>query len=109
MVWCRRTPDGSAYTLDFPWGNMGHITNGICLSVIYQHLNFDEPTSNDRIRNRCFLQRQLGYMFNHKCNTPGSSCNTADAEGFSYMVGYASAIGTVVVAVFLCAAGVQWG
>ena len=61
--------------------------NGICLSAVYQHLNFDEPSSAARSRNRCFLQRQMGYLFNHKCSTPGSSCNTPDNEGFSYLVG----------------------
>lgn len=88
MPGCRKTPDGSAYPLDFPWGNLGSITNGICLSAMYQHLNFDAADSAARVGNRCFMHEQIGYIFNHKCATEGSSCNTEGDEGFSYMVGY---------------------
>ena len=83
----RKTPDGSAYTLDFPWGNTGSILNGVCLSAVYQKLAIDPATSEDSADNRCFIQRQLGYFFNHKCSTSGSACDTPTEEGFSYMVG----------------------
>ena len=86
----RRTEDGNAYPLDFPWGQLGSVMNGVCLSVVYQHLDFDAGDSAARVRNRCFLQRQMGYFFNHKCDAAGSSCNTPDDAGFSYMVGWGS-------------------
>jgi hypothetical protein len=89
VVVYRRTPDGSAYPLDFPWGNTGSILNGVCLSAVYQKLNIDAYESPERQRSRCFMERQLGYFFNHKCTTAGSKCNTPTAEGFSYMVGCA--------------------
>ena len=84
---CRRTPDGSAYPLDFPWGNLGTTMNGMCAAGIYQALGYDGVSSKARKDAACFMQRQLGYIFNHKCTTRGSSCNTRGPDGFSYMVG----------------------
>lgn len=92
LVRCRKTPDGSAYTLDFPWGNTGSILNGVCLSAVYQKLAIDPASSEAAADNRCFIQRQLGYFFNHKCTTTGSACNTPTDEGFSYMVGCATTL-----------------
>ena len=92
---CRRTPDGSAYPLDMPWGNMGTTMNGVCAAALYNYYGFDEFNSTTMADSRCFMQRQLGYIFNHKCpedtKSSNSSCNTPDAEGFSYMVGCAFA------------------
>jgi hypothetical protein len=39
---------------------------------------------------RCFMQKQLGYLINHKCNRAGATCNTGITEGFSYLVGCAN-------------------
>lgn len=61
--------------------------NGVCLSAVYQQLNIDAYASEESADNRCFIQRQLGYFFNHKCTKTGSMCNTPTTEGFSYMVG----------------------
>lgn len=88
---CRRTQDGSAYPLDSPWGNLGTTMNGMCAAGMYQTLGYDPVDSPLRKSAACFMQRQLGYIFNHKCerNLPGYSCNTNSTEGFSYMVGCA--------------------
>eukprot|EP00892_Ulva_mutabilis_P000098 jgi/Ulvmu1/10089/UM006_0036.1 len=85
--YCERTPDGSAYPLDFPWGNLGTTMNAMCAAGVYGRLAFDADDSPLRKDAACFMQRQLGYIFNHKCETRGSSCNTNGTEGFSYMVG----------------------
>eukprot|EP00892_Ulva_mutabilis_P000076 jgi/Ulvmu1/10069/UM006_0016.1 len=84
---CERTPGGSAYPLDFPWGNLGTTMNGMCAAGIYQALGYDGVDSKARKDAACFMQRQLGYIFNHKCTTPDNSCNTQGPDGFSYMVG----------------------
>eukprot|EP00892_Ulva_mutabilis_P000071 jgi/Ulvmu1/10064/UM006_0011.1 len=84
---CERTPDGSAYPLDFPWGNLGTAMNGMCAAGMYQALAYDSVDSEARKDAACFMQRQLGYTFNHKCATDGYSCNTNGPDGFSYMVG----------------------
>eukprot|EP00892_Ulva_mutabilis_P000075 jgi/Ulvmu1/10068/UM006_0015.1 len=84
---CERTPGGSAYPLDFPWGNLGTTMNGMCAAGIYQTLGFDLVDSKARKDAACFMQRQLGYIFNHKCTTRDNSCNTNGPDGFSYMVG----------------------
>lgn len=84
---CRRTPDGSAYPLDMPWGNSGTIMNGMCAAAMYQFIQVDQPTHPVYKGASCFLRQQLGYFFNHKCTQTGS-CNTgASSEGFSYQVG----------------------
>ena len=84
---CRRTPDGSAYPLDMPWGNSGTIMNGMCAAAMYQFIQVDQPTHPVYKDASCFLRQQLGYFFNHKCTHTGS-CNTgASSEGFSYQVG----------------------
>lgn len=88
---CRRTPDGSAYPLSMPWGNLGTTMNGMCAVGMYQALGYDSLESPLRKSAACFVQRQLGYVFNHKCLPTNSSCNTPDSEGFSYMVGCAAA------------------
>jgi hypothetical protein len=86
---CRRTPDGSAYPLDMPWGNSGTIMSGICASALYNYWNFDDKASPVRLASRCFMRKQLGYHYNHKCSHTGA-CNTGTDEGFSYTVGCAS-------------------
>ena len=89
------------------WGNYGVIMGGMCAAAIVEKYNLDPDNSS---RNRCFMQRQIGYMFNHKCatcdeiddsndtvegnggefnNTECSKCDTPDSSGFSYMVGCA--------------------
>lgn len=70
---CRKTPDGSAYPLDVPWGNMGAITNGLCITAIAEKYSVDPDNSE---RNRCFMQRQLGYV-------TLSTCAYHDAVGAS--------------------------
>ena len=94
---CRRTRDGSAYPLDMPWGNMGTTLNGVCAAALYNHYGFDSWNKTEMVESRCFMQRQLGYIFNHKCSadektTAKSPCNTPGAEGFSYMVGCAQTL-----------------
>eukprot|EP00892_Ulva_mutabilis_P000083 jgi/Ulvmu1/10075/UM006_0022.1 len=85
---CERTPDGSAYPLAMPWGNLGTIMNGMCAAGTYHDLGFDAADSPIRQASACSMQRQLGYIFNHKCtDDEDSSCATPNAEGFSYMVG----------------------
>eukprot|EP00892_Ulva_mutabilis_P000072 jgi/Ulvmu1/10065/UM006_0012.1 len=84
---CERTPGGSAYPLDFPWGNLGTTMNAMCAAGVYDRLAYDAEDSAERKDAACFMQRQLGFIFNHKCDTPGNSCNTPGEEGFSYMVG----------------------
>ena len=74
-----------------PWGNLGTTMNGMCAVGIYQTLGYDSLESPLRKSAACFMQRQLGYIFNHKCAFGNTTCNTPDNEGFSYMVGCASA------------------
>jgi hypothetical protein len=78
-----------------PWGNLGTSLNGVCAAALYNHYAFDGFKTPNMVQSRCFMQRQLGYIFNHKCAASAksrtSSCNTRSAEGFSYMVGYDSA------------------
>ena len=75
--------------MDFPWGNLGTTMNGMCAAGIYQTLGYDAVDSPFRRDAACFMQRQLGYIFNHKCTTKDYSCNTQGPDGFSYMVGCA--------------------
>lgn len=74
-----------------PWGNMGTTLNGVCTAALYNFYEFDAANKTEMVDARCFMQRQLGYIFNHKCLDPPEpevyKCNTADAEGWSYMVG----------------------
>lgn len=84
------TPDGSAYPLDMPWGNMGTTMNGICAAALYNWYEYDFANKTEVANSRCFMQRQLGYTFNHKCPVPEEphyKCNTPDTSGWSYMVG----------------------
>eukprot|EP00892_Ulva_mutabilis_P000082 jgi/Ulvmu1/10074/UM006_0021.1 len=90
FTFCQRTPDGSAYPLSMPWGNLGTTMNGMCAVGTYQALGYDSQESPLRKSAACFMQRQLGYIFNHKCPFGNTTCNTPDAEGFSYMVGFGS-------------------
>ena len=65
--------------------------NGMCAVGTYHNLAFDSPASPLHAASACAMQRQLGYIFNHKCvEDDDSSCSTPDAEGFSYMVGCAA-------------------
>ena len=73
-----------------PWGSLGTTMNGMCAVGMYQTLGYDAVESPLRKSAACFMQRQLGYIFNHKCQFSNSSCNTPDSEGFSYMVGCAT-------------------
>lgn len=99
MINCyRRTADGGAYPLDIPQGQIGQGLNGICLTAVASKLGL--LTSTFKRQAHCFMQRQLGYMYNHKCADNAehgdSSCNTDDSEGFSYIVGYVVVIHRVV-------------
>ena len=64
--------------------------NGMCMAAIAGKLGLLSTTAAERESN-CFIQRQMGYIFNHKCADDeehgDSSCNTSDSEGFSYVVG----------------------
>jgi hypothetical protein len=84
---CRRTPGGNAYPVDIPWGQNGAGLQGACSAALYAKLVVDDYGSEDARAARCFLQRQLGYLTNHKCNDTSSKCSTPDSEGWSYMVG----------------------
>ena len=88
---CRRTEDGAAFPLDIPQGQLGQALNGVCMAAVATKLGvLNSAAERD---SHCFMQRQLGYMFNHKCadtsENSGAACNTGDSEGFAYMVGYA--------------------
>lgn len=76
-----------------PWGSMGTTMNGVCAAALYNYYAFDQFIQTEMVESRCFMQRQLGYIFNHKCadskKMVSSSCNTPTTEGFSYMVGCA--------------------
>ena len=88
---CRATPDGSAYPLDIPWGNMGTTMNGVCAAALYNYYEYDLANKTEVQDSRCFMSRQLGYIFNHKCTAAGTEeykCNTPDTMGWSYMVGW---------------------
>eukprot|EP00892_Ulva_mutabilis_P000079 jgi/Ulvmu1/10071/UM006_0018.1 len=86
-TFCERTDGGNAYPLSFPWGNLGTTMNGVCMAGMYQMLGYDSVNSKARKDAACFMQRQLGYHFNHKCTTNGYACNTNGASGFSYVIG----------------------
>jgi hypothetical protein len=75
--------------LQIPWGNTGAALNAVCLSGIYQKLGINAFTDQKMKDARCLMQRELGYLTNHKCARSGYKCNTATAEGWSYMVGCA--------------------
>ena len=68
---CRRTPDGSAYPVDIPWGNTGIITGGMCASSIVEKYNLDPDNSS---RNRCFLERQMGCDVTYKTTARCRAC-----------------------------------
>jgi hypothetical protein len=75
-----------------PWGNSGTIMNGMCATAMYQVMGVDPPTHPTFKTGSCFLRKQLGYFFNHKCKHIGS-CNTGpSSEGFSYQVGCAASL-----------------
>jgi hypothetical protein len=73
--------------VDIPWGQNGAGMQGVCSAALYAKLVVDDYTNEDARAARCFMQRQLGYLTNHKCTIPSSMCNTPDSEGYSYMVG----------------------
>ena len=65
----------------------------MCGAAIYQKMGLDSYDSEFNKRARCMMQRELGYLTNHKCTrTDGSKCNTGSSEGWSYMVGCAPAL-----------------
>ena len=76
--------------------------NGMCAAGIYQTLGYDPVNSKARKDAACFMQRQLGYIFNHKCSSGTSSCNTKGPDGFSYMVGCAPARLAPVICAHAC-------
>jgi hypothetical protein len=91
---CRRTQDGYAYPVDVPWGNTGTSAAAVCMAGIY-HKTSGEPFDDPQMRSaRCFIQKQLGHLVNHKCpadrNQTEFGCNTDSVEGYSYMMGYDS-------------------
>lgn len=96
MIGCRRTDDGNTYSTDIPQGQLGQALNGVCLAGMAAKL--DLLNSAAVPDSTCFMQRQLGYIFNHKCadsaDNSDSSCNTPDSEGFSYLVGCATILFT---------------
>eukprot|EP00892_Ulva_mutabilis_P000073 jgi/Ulvmu1/10066/UM006_0013.1 len=61
--------------------------NAMCAAGVYQTLAYNSADSPLWQGAACFMQQQLGYIFNHKCSTRGSSCNTHGPVGFFYMVG----------------------
>lgn len=78
--------------MEVPWGHTGTSLNAVCMAGIYHRFSLGQQDTR-RVRDaRCFMHQQLGYLLNHKCDTAGSSCNTPDAEGFSYMVGCAAGV-----------------
>jgi hypothetical protein len=86
---CRRSADGNAYPLDIPWGNTGSSMNAICMAALYHKYGFDEMDQPKMKAARCFMQRQLGFVTNHKCERSNATCATKGKAGFSYIVGYA--------------------
>jgi hypothetical protein len=84
---CRRTADGNAYPVDIPWGQNGAGMQAVCAASIYAKLAVDGYDNVEARRARCLVQRQLGFLLNHKCTTTGSKCVTSSTEGWSYMVG----------------------
>ena len=76
--------------MDIPWGNNGMGLQGVCAAAIYSKLGVDSYGSADAKGARCFMERELGYLTNHKCSRGGDyKCSTGDSEGWSYMVGCA--------------------
>jgi hypothetical protein len=62
----------------------------VCAASIYAKLAVDDYDNVEARRARCLVQRQLGFLLNHKCTTSpgaGSKCVTSSTEGWSYMVG----------------------
>lgn len=59
---------------------------------------FDDP---QMMSARCFIQKQLGHLVNHKCvssRDPAEfGCNTDSVEGYSYMMGCAAAFMSTAV------------
>jgi hypothetical protein len=53
---CRKTPDGYAYPIDVPWGNMGSSWSALCMAGIYQSLGVEDDLSDTLKDVRCFLQ-----------------------------------------------------
>ena len=68
--------------------------NAMCAAGIQQTLGAAEGPTQARKDVACFMQRQLGYIFNHKCVDRESSCDTHGPDGFSYMVGCAALHGS---------------
>ena len=86
----RRTPDGTAYQVQAGWGNTGSVLQAVCSNAIDLKTGvkrFTEQEVNDAL---CFIDREIGYLFNHKCDRSNDTCATPDEEGFSYMIGCAS-------------------
>ena len=62
----------------------------VCAAAVYNKLAYADAAATGGAR--CFMHRQLGFLTNHKCaKGTGAMCDTTNAEGFSYMVGYAPA------------------
>jgi hypothetical protein len=57
---------------------------------MYQNVGLDGFFDDDMKDVRCMMQRELGYLTNHKCARSDAAykCVTPTAEGWSYMVGY---------------------
>lgn len=93
MHTCRRTTDGYAYPVGVPWGNTGTSFAAVCMAGVY-HKTSGDPFDDPQMRSaRCFIQKQLGHLLNHKCSgsrDPAAfKCNTASEEGYSYLMGHA--------------------
>jgi hypothetical protein len=90
---CRRFEAGGAYPLANPNGNVGMGLNAVCLAGVYHALDPGAVDGADMRAARCFMQRQVTFTVNSKCEGGASECKCATSgdEGWSYIVGCACA------------------
>ena len=64
--------------------------NAVCLAGVYQKLAPAAARADVKAA-LCFMQRQVGYTVNAKCDAGSEKrmCATSSTEGFSYIVGCA--------------------